>query len=112
MTGEYLENLEIRGVDYDENELKQRLKDFELRARRLVHLGEVSYKEDLDPISLAVSQTFKIEKIFSETVLGCTQPVADAIRPKLDELDLKLRENQKVAIPGIEGNVMTYYISK
>lgn len=112
MTDEYPENLEIRGVEYDENDLEQRLKDFELRARRLVHLGEVSYKEDLDPISLAVSQTFKIEKIFSEIDLGCTQPVADAIRPKLSEMGLKLRENQKVAIPGIGDDVMTYYIWK
>ena len=112
MTGEYPENLDIRGVDYDENELEQRLKDFALRARRLVHLGEVSYKEDLDPLSLAVSQTFKIEKIFSGTDLGCTQPVADVIKPKLSELDLELCENQKVAIPGIRDDVMTYYVSK
>jgi len=112
MTGEYPENLEIRRVDYDESELDQRLEDFKLRARRLVHLGEVSYKEHLDPLSLAVSQTFKIEKSFSETELGCTQAVADAIRPKLGELGLTLRENKKVNIPGFGGEVMTYYVAK
>jgi hypothetical protein len=87
-----------------------RVKAFELRARRLVHLGEVSYKEDLDPLSLAVSQTFKIEKSFTETDLGCTQAVADVVRPKLAELSLCLHKNSLVSIPGFKGGVMTYYI--
>jgi hypothetical protein len=59
-----------------------------------------------------VSQTFKIEKSFSETDLGCTQAVADAIRPKLSELGLELQKNKMVEIPGIGENVMTYYIRK
>jgi hypothetical protein len=63
-------------------------------------------------LSLAVSQTFKIEKSFSETDLGCTQAVADAIQPKLGELGLGLHENQRVKIPGINGEVMTYYVRK
>lgn len=112
LTGEYTENMEIRGIDFDEDELDQRLEDFRMRARRLVHLGEVSYKEGTDPLSLAVSQTFKIEKTFSETDLGCTQPVADAIRPKLGELGLELYENRSVSIPGLRDNVMTYYVRK
>ena len=112
MTNEYTENMNIRGVEYDVETLDQRLEDFRLRARRLVHLGEVSYKEDTDPLSLAVSQTFKIEKTFLETDLGCTQPVADAIRPKLSELGVALHENKAVSIPGLGENVMTYYIRK
>jgi class 3 adenylate cyclase len=107
---EYPENLEIRGVKYDDDEFDQRLADFSLRARRLVHLGEVSYKEDVDPLSLAVSQTFKIEKSFCETDLGCTQSVADAIRPKLGEMGLELQENKRVEITGIGKEVMTYYV--
>lgn len=110
MTGEYTENMEIRGVEFDVEELEQRLNDFEMRARRLVHLGEVSFKEGTDPMSLAVSQAFKIEKIFSETDLGCTQPVADAIRPKLSELNLELHENTKISVPGLGTNVLTYYL--
>jgi len=112
MAGEYPENLEIRGVDYDENALDQRLSDFALRARRLTHLGEVSYKEGTDPLCLAVSQTFKLEKNFSETDLGCTQAVADAVRPKLAELGLELKENQRVKIPGISEDMMTYYVRR
>lgn len=112
MSDEYFENLEIRCVEYDEHTLEQRIEDFKLRARRLVHLGEVSYNDYTDPLSLAVSQTFKIEKHFSETDLGCTQSVADAIRPKLRDLNLTLYQNREVGIPGIEGPVMTYYVKK
>ena len=111
MADEYPENLELRGVQYDEDKIEERVEDFTLRARRFVHLGEVSYKDDSDPICLAVSQTFKIEKNFSETDLGCTQSVADAIRPKLDELNLELERNKVVKIPGL-GEAMTYYLRK
>ena len=112
MTVEYTENMDNRDVEYDVEKLDQRLEDFRLRARRLVHLGEVSYKEHSDPLSLAVSQTFKIEKTFSETELGCTQPVADAIRPKLEELGLELKENKTVMVSGFMEGLMTYYIRK
>jgi hypothetical protein len=112
MAGEYPENLGIRGVEYDPETLDQRVEDFRLRARRLVHLGEVSYKEHTDPLSLAVSQTFKIEKDFSETDLGCTQAVADAIRPTLAELGVTLRENRMVKIAGASAETMTYYVKK
>jgi hypothetical protein len=61
---------------------------------------------------LAVSQTFKIEKTFSETDLGCTQAVADAIRPKLSELNLELQKNKAVKLPGFEDKVMTYYVRR
>lgn len=83
---------------------------FRLQARRLVHLGEVTYKEELDPLSLAVSQTFKIEKHFSETDLGCTQAVADVVNPKLFEAKLCLVENVPVEIPGVHTCTMTYYV--
>ncbi len=112
MTNEYQESLDIRGVEYDDDQLEQRIDDFRLRSRKLVHLGEVSYKEHAEPLSLAISQTFKIEKDFSDTDLGCTQAVADAVRPKLSELGVELHQNKMVKIPGIEDDVMTYYIRK
>lgn len=111
ISGEYRENLQLRNIQYDPEKLEERLTDFRLRARRLVHLGEVTYKSDLDPLSLAVSQTFKIEKSFSETDLGCNEAVANVIRPKLGELGLTLHENQRVLIPGL-GESMTYYLKK
>lgn len=110
MTAEYPESLEIRGVNYDEESLDDRMNAFEMKARRLVHLGEVSYKEHSDPLCLAVSQTFKIEKAFAETHLGCTKPVADAIGPKLGELGAALIENKLITIAGADGETMSYYV--
>jgi hypothetical protein len=110
MTREYPESLEIRAIDYDDETLDERLKDFSMKARRLVHLGEVSYKEHSDPLCLAVSQTFKIEKAFVETHLGCTQPVADAIMAKLSELGARLIENRPITIAGSERETMSYYV--
>jgi hypothetical protein len=79
MSGEYPEHLQEVDIA-DEEDLDQMITDFTLRARRLVHLGEVSYIDRSDPLCLAVSQIFKIEKNFSEESLGCTQAVADASR--------------------------------
>lgn len=110
MTYEYPESLEIRGVAYDPSSIDQRLEDFAMQARRLVHLGEVSYKDHSDPLCLAVSQTFKIEKNFTEMGLGCTQPVADAIRPKLGELGAKLVDNKEIRIAGSSSDTMSYYV--
>jgi len=111
LSQEYAETLTDRFAQLSDEQFKEQLSDFQLRARRLVHLGEVSYKDHADPLSLAVSQTFKIEKTFSETHLGCTQAVADAVRPKLQELGLQLHDNTEVTLPGL-GRSMTYYIKK
>lgn len=112
MSQQYPESLEIRGVQYDPATLEERTAAFRLRARRLVHLGEVSFKEHTDPLALAVSQTFKIEKNFPETDLGCTQAVADTIGPKLAEIGARLERNREVDIAGFAVPVMTYYVRK
>ena len=70
LNDEYPESMEIRGVKCNPEELEERISNFNLRARKLIHLGEVSYKEGTDPLSIAVSQTFKIEKNFAKTDLG------------------------------------------
>lgn len=107
---EYPENLKSREIDIEDDCLDERLSDFDLKARRLVHLGEVSYKEQIDPLSLAVSQNFKIEKAFDRDELGCTQTVYDAVSPALPELNLVARENSMVEIPGTASPSMTYYL--
>lgn len=109
-TDEYPESLEIRGIDIEEAQRGERVKDFEMKARRLVHLGEVSFKERTDPLSLAVSQTFKVEKDFSDEYLGCTHAVAEAITPKIAELGVKLEPNKVVILAGSANETMTYYV--
>lgn len=99
-----------RGYDLDPETLEERLAEFDLRARRLVHLGEVSYKEQIDPLSLAVSQTFKIEKAFDRDDLGCTEAVPEAVRPTLPSLGAVAQDNLPVTIAGSDRPSMTYYI--
>ncbi|HRF81113.1 MAG TPA: hypothetical protein PL070_13630 [Flavobacteriales bacterium] len=84
--------------------------DFALRARRLVHAGEVRYAGFNDPLSLAVSQTFKMEKSFTQQHLGCTELVATTVKPELVELGYQLVENAAIKIAGQETETMTYYI--
>lgn len=110
LVDEYPENLQTRGVDIDDGSLEARIDDFSLKARRLVHLGEVSYKEQIDPLSLAVSQTFKIEKAFDRDDLGCTQAVLDAVQPTLAELHVTAEENATIEIPGTREPSMSYYL--
>jgi hypothetical protein len=111
---EYRENLEIRGIDVDDNILEQQINDFDLKARRLVHVGEVSYKENVDPISLAVSQTFKIEKAFNGDDLGCTQAVHDIASPLAGGLGIEFVPNMaSVVLAGQSQPTPTFYaISK
>ncbi len=111
LVDEYPENLEIRGIDVDPDILEQQMKDFDLKARRLVHMGEVSYKEDIDPLSLAVSQTFKIEKAFDKDELGCTQAVHDVAAPLANLLGIEFHANPNpVTLPGQPQPSPTYYV--
>jgi len=113
MSEEYPESLDIREVDIDTNIRDQLIADFGLRARRLVHLGEVGYKDSLDPLSLAVSQTFKIEKAFQTDELGCTQAVYQAAYPLAKELGVRFIPNEtEVVLAGDERPTPTYYVSK
>lgn len=112
LSDEYETRVLTEFKDKSKEERAVLISDFRLRARRFAHLGEVAFKEAAEPLSLAVSQTFKIEKIFSENELGCTEPVAAAIRPKLPELGLHLIENRQVEIPGYSTPTMTYYVKR
>jgi hypothetical protein len=107
---EYQMSVEEELPEMDSQQLEQQVSDFSLKGRRLVHLGEVSYADKNDPLSLAVSQTFKMEKAFSETMLGCTEIVAKTIRPTLPGLKHKLVENKSIRIAGESNDTMSYYI--
>jgi len=111
---EYPENLELRGVDIDTlDNFEQQQADFDLKARRLVHIGEVAYKDGIEPLSLAVSQTFKIEKVFDCDDLGCTQAVHDVVAPLLPGLSLQFKLNStSVTLPGQASPTPTYYIGR
>lgn len=86
--------------------------DFTLNVRRLIHIGEVQYVDEYDPLSLAISQTFKVEKEFARTDLGCTGRVPAVAEPALIEYGYKLRKNKTIDMQGEKGLVMSYYIVK
>lgn len=96
----------------DEYNDDEQIKDFALNVRRVIHLGEVQYVDEYDPLSLAVSQTFKAEKEFGRTNLGCTGAVAHIIKPALIEYGYTLVENRPIDIPGEPDQQMSYYITK
>lgn len=100
----------VQLCDPDEDDVDAKVEDFRLRSRRLVHLGEVRFREASDPICLSVSQTFHVEKTFREEDLGCTQPVLAAVRPLLPELGLIAFENAEVQLDGDAAPSMTYYL--
>jgi hypothetical protein len=99
-------------ADSNDDDFEQQLEDFELRARRLVHLGEIRFKEATDPICLSVSQTFKIEKMFKELDLGCTEAVLAAVGPLLPDLGLIAHDNALVRLAGDTQDSKTYYLKR
>lgn len=113
-SSKFTDNLDSMSQEYEhsleDEQDEHQASAFRLRARRLVHLGEVSYVDQNDPLSLAVSQTFKIEKNFSETDLGCTEIVAQTVAPVLKGLGLTLVQNKAIKVYGDEKETMSYYV--
>jgi hypothetical protein len=74
-------------------------------------MGEVSYKESIDPLSLAVSQTFKVEKAFDRDELGCTQAVHDVAAPLANGLGIEFVTNPaSITLAGQSQPSPTYYV--
>ena len=75
---------------------------FRIRAKTVVHLGEISYQNRTDPISVAVNQVFKIEKSFGPGQLGATQRVVDVATPFFREQGIDPKQVGQVTLPGDE----------
>jgi len=73
---------------------------FQIRAKTVVHIGEISYFDRNDPISVAVNQIFKIEKKFGPGDLGATQNVFDVAEPFFAQLDLTPTRAGSSKLPG------------
>jgi len=83
---------------------------FAMNSKKVVHLGEVAYSGKANPLALAVNQVFKIEKLFGPNQLGCTEIVANTVRPLLVDHHLSLKPNVKVTLPQEEHESMTWII--
>lgn len=73
---------------------------FRLKAKTIIHAGEISYSGNNIPISAAVNQIFKVEKQFKENELGITYQALLCARPVFRSLKLRPSLRCKVRLPG------------
>lgn len=86
-------------------------KGFAIKAKTVVHLGEVSYITHGNPLSLAVNQVFKIEKLFEPNQLGCTEAVRSAACPHFEKLKIKPVRGKNVTLPGDKDESSTWILN-
>jgi class 3 adenylate cyclase len=94
----------------DEIEDGSLYKSFIIRAKTVVHLGEVSYITHGNPLSLAVNQVFKIEKLFKPSQLGCTEAVRLAASPHFRKFKIRPKKGSSVILPGEEEKSPTWIL--
>lgn len=85
---------------------------FQLRSKTVFHVGELLYSEGNDPVSAAVNQVFKIEKLFAAGELGCTDIAKAVASPFLPDLKLTPEKRNEIILPGMEFATGTWLIAK
>ncbi len=85
---------------------------FQIRAKTVVHLGEVSYITKANPLALAINQVFKIEKLFLPYQLGCTHAVRSAAAPNITSFALSPTSGQAVVLPGDSEETQTWVLAE
>ena len=73
---------------------------YQMYSRKCLHIGEVHFTEEADPVALAINQVFKIEKYFKKGQLGITDAVKQVIMPRIHSGQIKAEMITKTAIPG------------
>jgi len=68
--------------------------------KTVIHLGEVAFGRNLNPIALAVNQIFKIEKNFNSGDLGCTEAVHRTLTSRIAAGELRARKVKSITLPG------------
>lgn len=85
---------------------------FQLTSKTVFHVGEVLYSDGKDPVSAAVNQVFKIEKLFSRGELGCTDIARVVASPFFSDLGLQPATRASADLPGLDSPVMTWLVSE
>jgi class 3 adenylate cyclase len=85
---------------------------FQLRSKTVFHVGEVLYSDGTDPVSMAVNQVFKIEKLFKPGELGCTEIAKNIASTHFPDLLLKPKKRTEVVLPGTRSPAMTWVVAK
>jgi len=73
---------------------------FQMFSKKCVHLGEVLFSDDSDPIALAINQISKIEKKFKKDQFGITDVVKQVILPRINSNQLTAKKLKKIILPG------------
>ena len=73
---------------------------YQMYSRKCIHLGEVHFTEESDPIALAINQIFKIEKEFKKGQIGITDAVKQVITPRIHSGQLKAKLITRTILPG------------
>jgi hypothetical protein len=73
---------------------------FQLYSKKIIHLGEVYFDNQLDPIAFAINQLFKVEKEFKKVQLGITDVVKQVIIPRINSGELKADKIKNVVLVG------------
>jgi class 3 adenylate cyclase len=94
-------------------QLSQEMKSaFQLRSKTVIHVGEVAYSDDKDPVSAAVNQVFKIEKLFRPGELVCTETARVVAAPLFPDLSLHPKTRKEILLPGLDTPTMTWVLAK
>jgi class 3 adenylate cyclase len=84
---------------------------FQLRSKTVIHVGEVVYSEEKDPVAAAVNQVFKIEKLFKPGELGSTETARMVASPFFPDLSLQPVIREEVTLPGADAPMMTWVLA-
>ena len=73
---------------------------YKMYSRKVVHLGEVHFTEESDPVALAINQVFKIEKEFKRGQFGITDAVRQVALPRINSGQLTAKLITRIMLPG------------
>jgi class 3 adenylate cyclase len=100
------DNMWMAELDLSGSEQKQ----FRLECKTIIHAGEIDYSGGNVPVSAAVNQVFKVEKLFRPHELGITKAALTCARPSLRSCKLRPVLRGDVSLPGDSEPMGVYVI--
>ncbi|MFY3741257.1 MAG: hypothetical protein HMLIMOIP_001711 [Candidatus Nitrosomirales archaeon] len=73
---------------------------YQMYSKKCIHLGEVHFNEQSDPIALVINQIAKIEKKFKKDELGITDAVKQVILPRINSQEIKAKKIKNIVLHG------------
>lgn len=89
---------------------REERKQFKLECKTIIHAGEIGYSGGNVPISAAVNQVFKVEKMFRSNELGITQAALTCAMPLLRSMKMRPKSRGSVTLPGDNTPMGVYVI--